>query len=706
MRYTNNFQSPYSKPDKYKTALIRLLVMILVFAVLFLLTNNAHANGTTQSNQPNLDSIGSGAVWLLPSDGTYIEALQLQSNVEINVSGMIARATVKQQFRNTSSLWAEGMYVFPLPDNAAVDHFKLIIDGRIIEGQVQEKEQARKTYETAKRKGQRTGLVEQQRPNIFTTKIANIAPGAEMSVQIEYQQILEYRDGQYSLRYPLVVGERFITASKESASSLPYNLSQYDLGVYTESSEKAKDLNQTAITVNLDAGISVANIVCDSHPVFINPQNDNRYVISLQANTVPADRDFLLTWTPELGKLPKATVFNQQHDGYEYSLITVYPPKNELYNRLDIPRDVVFILDVSGSMSGTSIEQAKSALTLALDRLKPSDKFNIIWFNDMAKKMYFESRQASDQNIYHAKQFVGALSAGGGTMMLPALKLALESTTDPTFLRQTIFITDGNVSNERDLFAYIKANLADNRLFTVGIGSAPNNFFMKKAAKAGRGSFTFISNIREVGKKTEVLFRKLETPALTDIKMELFGDEIEYYHDPIPDLYIGEPVTVLLRGKNVFKDIVLNGNIGKTPWQHKVSLNQGSHNDGVRIAWAREKIAALTQSHYDENKGNLKDHLKMQIIEESIKYHLVSRFTSLVAVDITPVNQSGSLYSEQIKNNLPHGWTRSTKKQAVSSVSKINLPQTGTELFRYSMFALVFFTVALMLRVMRLSRDY
>ena len=704
MRYTNDFQYSSSRQNKYKIVLARLLITILIFVVFFMLANNVYANDEGSANKPDIDSITRGSAWLLPSNGIYIEALQLESKVDIQVSGMIARATVKQQFRNTSSLWAEGLYVFPLPENAAVDHFKLIIDGRIIEGQIQEKEQARKTYEKAKRNGQRTGLVEQQRPNIFTTKLANIAPGAEMSVQIEYQQTLQYRDGQYSLRYPLVVGERFITASKEAASS--YRLSQYDLGVHTVSSETSKDLNQTAITVNLDAGISVANIVSTSHPVNINPQNDNRYVISLQEKTVAADRDFLLSWTPELGKLPKATVFNQKHNGYEYSLITVYPPKNELYNRQDIPRDVIFILDVSGSMSGTSIEQAKSALMLALNRLKPSDKFNIIWFNNMAKKIFFESRLASNHNIGEARRFINSLSAGGGTMMMPALQLALESNTDPAFLRQTIFITDGNVSNERDLFSYIKANLADNRLFTVGIGSAPNSFFMKKAAKAGRGTYTFISNIREVGKKTEELFKKLETPALTNIKIELFADDIEYYHDPIPDLYIGKPVTVLLRGKNIFKDITLKGDIGTNPWQHKISLNQASYNEGVRIAWAREKIAALTQSHYDENKGNLKDHLKMQIIEESIKHHLVSRFTSLVAVDVTPVNQSGSLHSERLKNNLPYGWTRPAKKKNKSLSPQINLPQTSTALYKHIVLAMFFFTILLMLRFMRLSRDY
>ncbi|MDH5387449.1 MAG: marine proteobacterial sortase target protein [Gammaproteobacteria bacterium] len=698
MRHKKDFFYTYNKPKRFKIIFIRILVTIIVFVVFFLMANNVYGGEEVPAKQPDLSKATRGSVWLLPSDGVYIEALQLESKVNINVSGMIARATVKQQFRNTSSLWAEGLYVFPLPENAAVDRFKLIIDGRVIEGLIQEKEQARKTYETAKRLGQRTGLVEQQRPNIFTTKLANIAPGAEMVVEIEYQQTLQYRDGQYSLRFPLVVGERYITPSKEGMDN-----PQYDTGVYTLSSETSRTLNQTSITVDLDTGISVANIVSISHEVSINPQLDNRYVISLQDEHVPADRDFLLSWTPELGQLPKAAVFNQKHDGYEYSLVTVYPPKNDLYNQLDIPRDVVFILDVSGSMSGASIEQAKLALNLALDRLNASDKFNIIWFNNVAKKIFFESRFASNENLNTAKQFIDSLTANGGTEMLPALKLALGLRAESEFLHQIIFITDGNVSNERDLFAFINANLGDNRLFTVGIGSAPNSFFMKKAAKAGRGTFTFISNAREVGKKTEALFRKLETPALTDINLTVFGDDIETYHQPIPDLYIGEPVTVLLRGKNLLNTITLKGNIGKRPWQHKVLLNAGSDNGGVRVAWAREKIAALTQAHYDEREGNFKEHLKMQIIEESIKHHLVSKYTSLVAVDVTPVNQSGSLHSERIKNNLPYGWTRSDKNKVISS-QQINLPQTGTELFRHILFAMIFIGLAMILRRLRFGR--
>ena len=206
MKNRHDYIYSYNQRNIYKKLLLRLLVAIIVFILFYLMANNVYARTGSSVEMPDLNSITRASTWLLPSDGVYIEALELESKVEIKVSGMIARAIVKQQFKNTSSLWAEGIYVFPLPENAAVDHFRLIVDGRVIEGEIQEKAQARKTYQQAKQNGQRAGLIEQQRPNIFTTKLANIAPGAALSVEIEYQQTLIYRDGQYALRYRNIAG--------------------------------------------------------------------------------------------------------------------------------------------------------------------------------------------------------------------------------------------------------------------------------------------------------------------------------------------------------------------------------------------------------------------------------------------------------------------------------------------------------------------
>jgi len=688
-----NLAFPYRKLNLIKMVFFRVSVSILIFVAFSVLSNIVSANVLEHDNKPDLNAATHASIWLLPGDGVYIEALQLQNSVNIDVSGMIVRANVKQKFRNVSSLWVEGVYVFPLPENAAVDHFRMLLDGRVIEGQIQEKLKAKKTYEKARRNGQRAGLVEQHRANIFVTKLANIAPGGEISIEIEYQQTLTYRNGHYALRYPLVVGPRYISASKQGFTN-----PAYDVGDYTETSTNDNNINQS-INVSIDAGIPVTKIISTSHAIIIEPLSDNRYVVSLQDSRVRSDRDFLLKWQPELGKLPTATVFNQKHDDYEYSLLTIYPPDDESYSILNIARELVFVLDVSGSMSGTSIKQAKSALRLALERLKPSDKFNIIWFNNEARKIFNNSRQANEYNIRYAKQFVDSLNADGGTEMLTALKLALGIAADDLYLRQVIFITDGNISNERDLFEYIKSNLAESRLFTVGIGSAPNSFFMKRAARAGRGTYTFISNIQEVAEKTNRLFRKLELPALTNVQLSLMGDEIEYFHHPIPDMYIGEPITVLLRGKNLSNSITLKGSIATHEWQQTVFLTQGYDSDGVRTAWAREKISSLSEFYHDAENKNLREYFKNQIVSVSQTNHLVSQFTSLVAVDVTPFNQGGMLYQERIKNNHPHGW--STQQNNNRMMAQISLPQTATTAATHLMFMMIFIVVGLLLNFIR-----
>lgn len=694
MNYPKDLGYTYKKPNKLKKFFMRLVGALVLFALAFLLASIVKADEIQPNGRPDLNSATRGSVWLLPSNGIYIEAIQLQSQVNIDVSGMIARAKIKQKFKNSSSLWAEGTYVFPLPENAAVDHMRLIINGRVIEGQIQEKMQARRAYEKARSRGQRAGLVEQQRPNIFSTKLANIAPGADMTIEIEYQQTLSYRDGQYQLRYPLVVGPRYITPSKEGIQN-----PKYDLAVHASTSDNAADLNQTSISINIDSGISLANIDSPTHAVTINQQSRSRYRVSLRESSVPADRDFVLKWQPELGQLPRATVFNQKLDGYDYSLFTIYPPKTELYNRKNIPRDVVFILDVSGSMSGTSIRQAKEALKLALTRLNASDKFNIIWFNNNANKAYYTSQPASQHRVQSAIRFVDSLAAGGGTEMLPALKLALNEKSEKEYLRQVVFLTDGNVSNERDLFTYIKSHLGNNRLFTVGIGSAPNSFFMKRSAKAGRGTYTFISNISEIASKTEQLFKKLETPALTDIKLNISEKSVEYFDNPIPDLYVGEPVTVALRGKELSRMVSLNGRIGNTPWQSTVNLDRGYANDGVSTAWARKKIITLSEGYHEAYSQSEKEVYKSQIVGVSILHHLVSQFTSLVAVDVTPVNQGGMLHQEQLKNNLPHGWSK--QKPEPLMMAQIRLPQTATASIMHLLFALMFLIIGMILKVRR-----
>ncbi|MGB5679273.1 MAG: marine proteobacterial sortase target protein [Gammaproteobacteria bacterium] len=668
------------------TLLLRLLGALALYLCFGLMAELVYA---TDENTDPLEST-QGSVWLLPETGSYTNALLLQTEVAIDVSGMIARAIVKQRFKNTSDFWAEGLYVFPLPANAAVDHFNLRIGERLIEGQIQEREQARMTYESAKQEGRQAGLIEQQRANVFTTSIANIAPGESISVTIEYQQTLEYDSGRYRLRFPMVVGPRF-----QASNQL---LQEHDGDSDVSTIVSTTPVNPVSINVTLDAGVPVAELESSYHTIAVRQISAHRYSIELADGGIFADRDFELVWRPELSEKPHTVVFSEQHDEHEYLLLSVLPPDLEALGQQLLPRDVIFVLDVSGSMAGTSIEQARAALIEALSRLKAEDRFNLIWFNDRTERLYPRAMPATAEQIQYASTVIDRLDADGGTVMLPALALALNVQPELNRVRQVVFLTDGNVDNEKDLFAVIKERLGDNRLFTIGIGSAPNSVFMRKAARAGRGSFTYIGDIDEVQQKTHALLQKLESPALINIEMQIQGEDVEAFPEPLPDLYLGEPVTVLLRGKQLADSITLYGDYGESTWQQSVGLTDSADHAGIHIAWARSKIASLLEKYRSADTEHDRDTLKHQIVHTSIDHHLLSRFTSLVAVDVTPVNSTGLITREKLKTNLPHGWKHGQDQQPASQqirLAQLRLPQTATSAWLHMMIASMLFALAM-----------
>jgi len=267
------------------------------------------------------------------------------------------------------------------------------------------------------------------------------------------------------------------------------------------------------------------------------------------------------------------------------------------------------------------------------------------------------SVMASSHNIAEALKFVEKLQADGGTEMRPALKMALESPAQESHLRQIVFITDGSVGYEDEMFSMIEQKLGTARLFTVGIGSAPNSLFMRKAAEAGRGSFTYISALHEVREKMDSLFRKLENPQVTDIEVEWPSNVIvDTYPSVVPDLYLGEPVTVKARATNAFRSndsVRISGNSVTGAWAKELSLNDPVRSEGVAALWARARIGALMD---DERRGANPDETRGQILETALTHHLVSKYTSLIAVDKTPVRPAGDpLSSEQVPNLMPYG---------------------------------------------------
>lgn len=696
-KLNNKIQNfPYSR---IITIARKILVVLSVYILIGLLFTQVYAKENISNNDINIENNENniapyqtqrGSVWLHTDNGVYIEALQLQTDVHYEITGSISRARVKQEFINNSSLWVEGIYVFPLPEKAAVDKFKMIIGDRIIEGEIKKRMIAKQIYQAAKSAGKKASLIEQQRPNVFTTSLANIAPGEAITVEFEFQQVLEYKDESYRLRFPTVVGPRYHTSESLSRQT---NSTLNETSVHTETSTERNTLNPIRIHVLLDAGFSLLDLSSSYHPIDIKQTSESRYSISTIGKNIASDRDFELVWKPQLIDTPQLSALYEDPDknmgGDIYTMLTLLPPDLSHLQQKVQARDIVFVLDISGSMAGTSIDQAKASLIAALNRLTVMDRFNIIWFNNETDSLFPQTVTATTQHKNIAKKYVNKLQAGGGTEMLPAMKLALSGNKEFSRFKQIIFLTDGNISNESQLFDVIDNKLGNNRLFTIGIGSAPNAYFMRKAANKGRGTFTYIGDVNEVHKKTIALFKKLESPALINIQLNLDRDKYEVFPNIIPDLYAGETTNILIRSRHVPENITIRGDYGNSEWQSSGQLKSTSKN-GIRIAWAREKISSLMNLQHESNTENERGEIEDIITETALNHHLVSRYTSLVAVDKTPSNISEMLYRQRMKNNLPHGWKTS------STSNGLMLAQTSTGSTLNLLLSLLFFIAALM----------
>jgi Ca-activated chloride channel family protein len=652
------------------------------------------AASPARANGPIPADMQAGSLLMKMSQG-YVTATLLNTDVNITVNGLVARVSVMQEFTNEGSDWMEGVYVFPLPEKAAVDRMRLYIGDRFIEGEVREKGQARKEYEDARRAGKKTSLVEQQRANLFTTSVANIAPGESVIVEIEYLEDVALDDGTYSLRFPMTLTPRYVPGQglpdRKGNGWSPDTTLVDDASQITPPMVTASRGHKVSVSASVNAGMPLEIIASRYHPVSIG-ETDGRYRVTLAGSRVPMDHDFELLWRPVPASAPRAMVFIETVDEQPHYLLMVVPPDTGQAEASSAPREMIFIIDTSGSMHGVSIEQARQALRRALGTLRPGDRFNVVEFNSSTHALYPTSVAVSPGNIAQAQDFVGRLDANGGTEMYPALQFALSSPKEESHLRQIVFITDGAVGNEEGLFQLIDQQLNGARLFTVGIGSAPNSWFMRKAAEAGRGTFTIISALHEVGEKMDRLFRKLENPQVTNIEVHWpSGALVESYPAIVPDLYLGEPISVRARASTGFRSgemVRVTGNSPAGAWSAALPVESEQESPGVGALWARAKIADLLD--WLRRGGNAEE-IRQSIVEAALRHHLVSKFTSLVAVDKTPVRPAGDpLASEQVPNRMPYG-------QSASAIFGFPATATNAPLLRFGGAILVLAALLLLL---------
>lgn len=619
-------------------------------------------------------------------EGIYLAAPALKTEVTIQVTGMVARAKVLQTFRNPTRSWVEGVYVFPLPDEAAVDTLRMHVGDRIIEGMIKERTEAKRIYNKAKREGRRTSLVEQERPNLFSNSVANIGPGEEIQVEIHYQQQIKYQQGAFSLRFPMVAAPRYIPGRlTENSTQNSGHGWAFDTDQVKDASRitppvlppREQAVNPITMNITLNPGITLASVDSTYHKVDINREGGRYHLMFTQAEY--ASRDFELVWRPDVHRQPQAALFTERLAGEDYALLMVMPPNEKSESLHYVPREVTYVIDTSGSMAGASIQQARAALLLALQRLREGDYFNIIEFNSETYTLYKQPVPVTTATITRASAYVHALKARGGTEMWPALQAALSApvTANKDSLRQVIFITDGSVGNEAELFKFIKDNIGARRLFTVGIGSAPNSHFMQRAASFGRGTYTYIGAVAEVSAKMSALFNRIDNPLLTDIQVNWQSPGVVQWPEKVADLYLGDPIMLTAKLSAMGENVVVSGIYAGRPWQLSVPASISDSSSGVNKLWARNQIASLMSKLYE---GSAKDEIMHEVIDVALRHHLVSKYTSLVAVDVTPARPEGQLLtSSAVPVNLPEGW----RHEAVFR----GLPATATSANEYLLYA-------------------
>ncbi len=729
------------------------ILFIIILMTCNTMLNDVIAEQYLSQNIP-YENISSGSLYFTTGQG-YYPAVTQKSDYQVTVNGLLAQVNFTQTFRNSTDDFVEAVYVFPLIDDASVSSMIMEVGERRIIGKIKARRHAQQLYTKAKQQGKKVSLVSQQRPNLFTTKLANIAPGETIKISLTYMQSVTLNNETFALRIPLTLTPRYIpsvrhlkrdkkeesiastgnaanttavttntTTTKINANGWATNnasvpdaseITPYHTRLSTADTNESKNPQQhVSITVNVNGGLPLTNISSLYHTIAETKQLNTR-LITLANTSVRLDQDFVLQWQLAQRNTPKAAFF-QQVDGqneYQYGLLMLMPPK--AINEKALNKDVIYIIDTSGSMGGVAIKQAKQSLNKALDFLKPSDTFNIIAFNDNTQRLYDKNKGANLNNINHAKHWLSTLKAGGGTEMYPAIEQALQVSPSERNYRQVIFITDGSVGNEVELLSLIEKNLANTRLHTIGIGSAPNGYFMSEAAKVGRGTYRYIGSINEVNDQMTQLFSQISKPLMHNIELTWPIADVEMFPNKIPDLYAGQPLLISARwlkkqnkGHNNQNNnqqpnqlIQITGQLADKSWQEKIAPNFSTSmvnnttekDNGVAQWWAKSKLDHLIRLRH-RSDVETQTALKKQITQLAIEHQLLSPFTSFIAVEEKiSRKKDAALKTQPVKNLMPKG-----------STQPIPLANTALGIAQYYYSALFFIVMAMLMQLFKKIR--
>ncbi|MBI1195924.1 MAG: VWA domain-containing protein [Gammaproteobacteria bacterium] len=574
------------------------------------------------------------------------------TQVKANVSGYLASVDVTQQFENPFAEKIEAVYVFPLPENGAVNEFVMQVGARRIRGIVRERREAERIYTDAKRQGYTAALLTQERPNIFIQSVANIEPGKRIDISIRYYHTLAYADGWYEFVFPMVVGPRFNPPGFHGgigavpASGLARSGQPMDAHYLAPETRSGHDIG---LELEVNAGVRIEDYECKTHAVTVRPKGAEASVEHLEVSLNPGDsipnKDFVFRYRVAGGTIKTGLITHQDHRGGFFTLMMYPPAALETLERR--PMELVFVLDCSGSMAGRPLAQAKAAVRWALRHMDARDTFQLINFSADARQFGSRPVAVTAENIRRALRHLESLQSEGGTMMIEGVKAALDFPHDPARLRFICFLTDGFIGNETEILREIHGRLGDSRIFSFGVGSSVNRFLLEGMAKVGRGAVAYLGLNDNGGQIMGDFFERVSHPALTEVEIHWGGFKAsDVFPKRLPDLFVGRPVILTGRfepgsgGKTPV--IELSGRAGGSRVRIPVSVRESGAEESspaLPSLWARSKVAELLEkSPYDPSRRTM-----AQARQTALDYQILSPDTAFLALDASrrTVGESG-----------------------------------------------------------------
>lgn len=607
-----------------------------------------------------------GALQIVDSSGKPKAFCPLnRTDVRADIAGFLARVTVTQEFENPFPDKIEAVYTFPLPQAAAVDDMTMKVGERTVRGKILRREEAQAVYEAARSAGQVASLLEQERPNIFTQSVANIMPGERVTITISYVEMLKYDGGTYEFSFPTVVGPRYVPGTpsvgqpkgggtRPDTDRVP-DASRVSPQVMKEGVRAGHDIS---IAVSLDAGVAVDGLKSVSHEIDVERPSATRARVRLKSLTAIPNKDFVLRYDVAGRKIQDAMLTHRDARGGYFTLI-LHPPDRVAVEDVT-PKELVFVLDTSGSMSGFPIEKAKEMMKLALEGLYPQDTFNLITFAGDTSILFPEPVPATKENLAKAQRFLDTREGGGGTEMMKAIKAALDPSDAARHVRIVCFMTDGYVGNDMGIVSEVQKH-ANARVFSFGIGSSVNRFLLDKIAEHGRGEAEYVTLKDDGSAAARRFHERIRNPLLTDIQVDWGGLPVaDVYPKLIPDLFSVKPVVLSGRFTGGGRGrIRLRGNAGGRLYEREIEVNlpeSQSEHDVLATLWARHRVEDLMSEDYvGAQRGQMRDDLREAVTNLGLEYRLMTQFTSFVAVEEMTFTDGGQPRRVDVPVELPEG---------------------------------------------------